>query len=422
MKILIVTYTFPPSKSVNSQRPYYFANTLLNAGHQVHILTRHFTGQERQDAMNTINKTPFSLTIESGIHIYRVPFKNAWFWYDRWTFGKRTGIWHLIYFIQLLSGRLSQESYNKWFQVYLSELIKSNRYDRVIVESGPTNLVRLVSKVCTCLKLPYLIDFRDAYYHDMYRKDQRFISMNRKLKIFFEKHYMVSSIRHALKCITLNNQMGKILSIPEDKLIIIPNGYDEGKWELVERSFKQGTNARFQILIGGKVYNLPFLQTMLETLRIFLTFNPKDTGILFIAPGSSEVINMIRKNLPYPEVKIIEERIGADSIIQAYLNSHVLLYHGWPGYTGCMSTKIYDYIRSGKPILIVPNDHDVIEDLLNDTKLGICMDSPGEAAEILLRWYTSWKRDGFLNSDFKKSDVGRYARTAFDETLQSCIN
>ena len=68
----------------------------------------------------------------------------------------------LIYFIQLLSGRLSQESYNKWFQVYLSELIKSNRYDRVIVESGPTNLVRLVSKVCTCHKIT-LFDWFQRY-------------------------------------------------------------------------------------------------------------------------------------------------------------------------------------------------------------------------------------------------------------------
>ncbi len=59
MKILIVTYTYPPAKSVNGFRPYHFAKALTAAGWKVSVLTRHFTGNEEvPEAYRLTNKVP----------------------------------------------------------------------------------------------------------------------------------------------------------------------------------------------------------------------------------------------------------------------------------------------------------------------------------------------------------------------------
>ena len=394
MKVLILTYTYPPASSVNGQRPYYFAKALKDSGHTVEVLTRHFTGHEKWDEYNTENLTPFAISKEDGIMVYRTPFKNTWFDYYSYAILKNTGLWKWMYLIQLAIGRTTQESYNHWFKKYLNNIL-ANGVDLVLVESGPTNLVILASKMCSINSIPYCIDFRDVYYHEMLWKGS--LSWNKRLKIYFEKRYMAASIRKATLVIGESKQKLNVIKVPKHKSYVIHNGYDEELWASGEVPLNN--TQPFTILVAGRLYAKPFLEILLDSFAEFITYGYHDILIRFLAPGDTEVINRINHKLEPRYLEIIPERVSAAKALSYMKSAHVLAYHGWQNYTGVYSTKIYDYIRSGKRILICPTDSDVMEELLSPLPGCHLTSDSREAAKVLQSIYTQWKANHLMDVD-----------------------
>ncbi|MEP7323922.1 MAG: hypothetical protein ABI761_18485 [Saprospiraceae bacterium] len=419
MKILLVTYTYPPSKSVNGFRPHYFAKTLAQHGYDVHVLTRHFTGLEKFNQYNEVNLTPFSISREEGVCVFRTPFENTWFKYHKISWIKNSGLWRFIYLIQLAVGRTTQESYNKWFKPYLIKLLKEYVYDLILVESGPTNLVNLVHNISTQFKIPYAIDFRDAYFHEMHLKNQQTLPVRKKLKLFFEKYYMKQSIQNSLFCISISDSLHKILDVPEEKREIILNGYDENIWSTLPES---DVTRDFKIVIGGKLYDRDFLEPFLHAIYLFLSKSPENVRVLFIAPGDISIHDIIQAKLPFSSVQIIKDRLSYEETLIELSSAQVLMYHGWKGYTGIPGTKIFDYLRSGKNILIVPRDLDIIDELLLETKRGVSLDDPDKAAEQLNNWYQEWK-SGEASKSYVMDEaiIHRYSREYQNDLLVKMI-
>ncbi|MEO5583308.1 MAG: hypothetical protein ABIR66_11490 [Saprospiraceae bacterium] len=417
MKILIVTYTYPPAKSVNGFRPYYFAKALVQQGYDVQVLSRHFTGIEKFNEYNDINLTPFSISREDGILVFRTPFENTWFNYHRISWIKNSGLWKIIYLIQLSLGRTTQESYNKWFKPYLNKILLENKIDLILVESGPTNLVRIVSRHAIYFQIPYSIDFRDVYYHDMLKRDS--LKLSKRIKISLEKWYMKKCINSAFYIFGESDSKLHALGVPISKSMVINNGYDESLWE-----FEQVINRKnnFVILIAGTVYDQPFLKTFLKALHIFLNFNLADVIIRFIAPGSSGIIEKIQNELGSAKVDIIPDRLSYVDTIHQIRSAQVLAYHGWSGYTGVFSSKIYDYIRSGNKILIIPSDGDVIEKLLADTKSDQAFDDPQKAADQLMQYYEIWMEGGNLAQAPDLNEIQKYSRQAQNKIFGNKIS
>lgn len=422
MNILIVTYTYPPAKSVNGFRPYHFAKALTAAGWKVSVLTRHFTGQERiPEDYSRPNRLPFAIDRQPEALVYRVPFYNSWFNYFQYAWIRNTGLWKMIYFIQLLVGRTHQESYNKYFKIYLPTLLKQKSFELILVESGPTNLVRLVSRYAMKYKVLYAIDFRDAYYHDMYR-DPKTLTWNKKIKIQLEERYMSVAIRNAVKVISLSNAWLDLLKVPAAVRTIVENGFDETAWKQIKKN--QPVN-RFVISSIGTLYDQPVLNELLKSIALFLNQGHQDVQVRFIAPGGQAVLSKIKHLLPYENVHLEEHRISYQDAIQCAADSHVLIYHGWKGWSELSGTKIYDYLRSGNKILVVPSDDGPIKKWLTRMKAGVITDSPEEGASALQQWYEEWKTNGSLESNTDLADLLPYSREAqgkiLEQTLRSLL-
>lgn len=395
MNILIVTYTYPPAKSVNGFRPYHFAKTLTRAGWNVSVLTRHFSGYEQiPEDYGKPNRTPFSMDHQPEALVYRVPFYNSWFRYHQSTWIRNSGLWKVIYFIQLLVGRTNQESYNKYFKKYLRPLLIQKGYDLILVESGPTNLVRLVSHHAMKYRIPYAIDFRDAYYHEMYR-DFRSLAWNKKIKIRLEEWYMTKPIRNSIKVFSLSHAWLEILKVPPGLRTIVNNGYDEEEWQHVVKN--QPTD-RFVIASIGTLYDQPVLDELLKCIGLFLQKGYGDVRVRFIAPGPKEVISKIRQYLPHETVSMEVPRVPYKKAIQGMADAHVLIYHGWKGWTELAGTKIFDYLRSGNRILIIPSDDGPLKKWIESTQAGVITDSPEEGTRALQLCYEEWKLNGKLES------------------------
>ena len=61
---------------------------------------------------------------------------------------------------------------------------------------------------------------------------------------------------------------------------------------------------------------------------------------------------------------------------------------------GIMTSKLSSYLGARRPILSVPGDGDVTDEVLNRTGAGRSAASPSQIAELLLKWYREWKATG----------------------------
>lgn len=388
-------------------------------GWKVEVLTRHFTGSESFDEFNQPNSTPYSFAIESGVLVYRVPHQNSWFDYYNWPGMRHLGLWKMIYFIQLLFGRTTQESYSQWIGYYLQHLLAGTPYDAILVESGPTNLVRTVAKVASSQQIPCIIDFRDAYYHEMYLKDLSKIGFSKKIKLSLEKYYMRKPISSASFCVSLSSTLLNILQVPTEKQKVIVNGYDALAWSKIKIN---PTSDIFRITIAGTLYDRNFLKIFLEGLHLFLNKGLKKVEVLFIAPGSPSVIQRIHAALPFDQIRILHDRISYEATLEQMGSSQVLAYHGWNGYTGYPSAKIYEYIGSGKKIWILPGDGDVIDDLLVETQTGKSFTNPGVAAQQLHTWYEEWVIHGKVTNTPNWETIHNYSRQLQSEKIIQIVS
>lgn len=380
---------------------------MVKEGWEVQVLTRHFTGEEgsAEDYRQPL-KTPFSMSREEGVLVYRTPFINTWFAYYDYAFLRRTGWWKAIYLIQLLLGRSCQESYNFYFKKYLPLVLKFKKPDILLVESGPTNLVRLVARLAAKREIPFVVDFRDLYYHEMYQ-DFNGLDWNKKIKIRLEEWHMRQTIRRADRIISLNAHMLEVLKVPHSKRLIVSNGYDGDAWNNT-KPVKDLNH--FTISIVGTLYERPFLNIFLEAIQRFLQLNRPGVRIRFIAPGHPEVVGKIRKALPFPEVEIEEKPWPSEKALALMAGSEVLMYHGWAGYRQVMSTKIYDYIRSGSHVLIVPSDENGLDELIRDADCGVSCSKAAEGATQLAYWYEAWKQGELFCREIHEEKIKKYSR------------
>lgn len=380
----------------------------MEKGHEVEVLTRHFTGQEKWDEFNNENSTPFSISKEEGITVYRTSYRNTWFKYHSYKLVLKTGIWKLIYFIQLALGRTTQESFNKCFHKYIGPIM-DNAIDMVLVESGPTNLVRLSAKICMAKKIPYCIDFRDVYYHEMLFKGK--LPWNKRIKIYIEQYYMKPAIAGAKAIIGESRQKLNVLKGPPIKSYVVHNGFDELLWATSNKGISDLNT--FTICVCGRLYPYPFLDVLLNAFASFLTLNLPNTLVRFIAPGDKKLVGLIYNKLGSRNIEVIAERVDTEMAIQLMSSAHVLAYHGWQGYTGVYSTKVYDYLRSGKRILICPTDDDVLNEMLNMQEGCYLENDPDKAAKILFSIYTEWKTNGLkdINRDENISEFSRQTQS-----------
>ena len=77
------------------------------------------------------------------------------------------------------------------------------------------------------------------------------------------------------------------------------------------------------------------------------------------------------------------ERIDRENVIDIQLSQTYYLVIGHEGLKGIPGSKLYEYVALKKPVLLYPNDNDIIEQTLQDTGLGIICSTSTELEEKL---------------------------------------
>ncbi|MFP6855379.1 MAG: glycosyltransferase, partial [Opitutales bacterium] len=239
-----------------------------------------------------------------------------------------------------------------WVPHAIAEGLRLHRkqpYDLILTNSPPhsSHAIGLALKKLT--GLPWVADFKDGWMEDPFRP--RRSEWRNALESLMER----SVAQQADHLVTISDPLADYFStLSANPVTVIPNGYDEEDFA----SLSSVKTDRFTIGYFGSIFGdrdpTNFLRGMKESLSKVAGRNPR---LLFVGPVETHARNKIN-SFPELDVEIIPY-LPHRECLTLMKNCHALLtlVGSDPKNKGVLTGKIFEYLRSGVPIIsLCPKD------------------------------------------------------------------
>ena len=426
-KVLVITYYWPPSGGAGVQRWLKFVKYLPN-----------------------YNYKPIVYTVENGE--YPVIDDSLKKDVSNQTKILKTKIWEPYSLYKIFTGRKKKEKINSSFLTqkkgikflenisiwirgnlfipdarkfwikpsikYLSKYLIDHHVD-VIISSGPPHSTHLIAmELQKRFKISWLADFRDPWTNIDFYKDLRLS------KWADNKHKFLESavINNADMVLTVGNQLKKELTdIGANKIRIVENGYDPEDF-IINSSIELDNN--FTIAHIGTFSPSRNHKILWKVLKKICgeneLFNNK-LRLKLIGNIDFSVIQSIRN---YGLESYIQKMgyISHEDVIKEQMKSRVLLLmiNNTPNSKGIITGKVFEYMATKRPILVIgPEDGD-LANIINQTKSGIVcgFDNERKLEEFVLRLFHN-KNDFNPNSKvYSRENLTQKLSSILDEVTE----
>jgi len=241
---------------------------------------------------------------------------------------------------------------------------------------------------------PHVVDFRDLWtLNEVY--------FTRKLPHFlkqYDKLWEKMILKHSKRIIVVNHTLRKQLinaypDICSDKVEVIYNGFDEDDIKKIDLPTVK--NNHFTIVYAGSIYGHRSPDFFFEALAKWIHKNEavqKKVKVDFYGTGSSDYP---RKIIDQGLDKIVtfHPRITKNEIMQILFNADLLLLiHGFNKLSASStSTKLFEYLATGKPILALMPESEAA-DILRKYSNSIVVSSPeiDRVVAFLQKQFDEW--------------------------------
>lgn len=385
MKLLLITYYFPPCGGAGVQRWLRLIKALDSQGVRITVITT-------KDGDYPHIDESLSAQVPTRVKVLRskpIRFGRLW---------KATGqqelpygslqssksdplIKRILYWLRL--NLVVPDMRMGWnpsaYRLARLELQK-DKYDWLIT-TGPPHSTHLIGlKLKQRLKIKWLADWRDPMSQIYYLKLNPPLPLTLKL----HKHLERKVIQNADLNLIVSHSIAAAL--PNGKKAVLYNGFDADDFKDLSYARADSFRIKFVGQLTAGQDSRPLLESLTE-----LEANP---GIKFYAIGSSSFpgtsANIIR--LPYlPHQQALGELVNAELL--------VLFINTFEGNEGMLTTKLFEYIASRTPILCLATPGGEAEELINKTKSGSVVQNKEQVLAMILEHYQAWKQGKILRSE-----------------------
>lgn len=414
-KILVLSYFFPPCNLTASQRIEGWVNYLSLFGYYPIVVTRNW---------DIVINSPEDASISTGKEVKHVKQDNYEVHYLPYHASKRDEIFeknrnkkHLQKLSKVLTLKdLLLESYSN------SAIPYANMYDysrKIIKENSDIKCVIISAKPFNQFKFGYLLnkefgikwiaDYRDDWNtSELESKNTGWMKYISKIQSKSEKKWINSA-----ECITSISEIyiAKIAQFVQKRGVVILNGFDGID---LEEDIKDSDSSQFRITYNGSLYSTQSIEPILQVIKKIASNEEIKLKIQIHFPGLAfdkvQEKRVREQMIGFESILYITDRIPKKEVIEIQQNSDLLLMVAHGSVKGVPSSKLYEYVGLKKQILLYPNDHDIIEQTLNDTGLGIICEDEDQIYESLLNLILS-KQNG-VNEKLKidESKIEFYSR------------
>jgi len=389
-KVLILAYDFPPYNSIGAQRPHSWLLYFKEFGLEPIVVTRHWDRPiSGPDDCNLPSRTR-SVTTEINDHgtIVRAPFEPSL--RDRLI--PRSGIRFTILRKILSVWQLMFEHYfesadnKRSIMKAAKEVLNQNKVDLILACGEPFVLFRYAAQLSQEFGIPWIGDYRDGWSTNYRWDDAKVYGLIQK---HVQQRVELDVTRSATVLTTaapsFSERVGKLTGRNVNDIPVIYNGYFEEKFEGIGNT---PLSAEFTIIHAGTLYYFQRVETFLQGANLLLKDLPQEKfkvvfyGLNFY-PAQIDRINAAKGNVT---VEFVDKQ-PHETMLRTLASSHVQLLLATPE-KHQIYAKVFDYMGTGRPILMVENDHGPLEEMLNDRKNAAICSSADEVSEALKRFMT----------------------------------
>ena len=401
-KALILAYDFPPYNSIGGQRPNAWLTYFNEFGIHPVVVTRHWDlpiNKPEDCYLPSIHRSVEKEQTAKGT-IIRVPFNPNF--RDR-LISKAGGLSNVLR--KVLS--LAQITTEHWL-VYFDnkrtlfdgarEYLKTNKVDVIIATGEPFILFTYAHKLSAEFGIPWIGDYRDGWSTN-YNLDSNGISgkFQQLMMERVEKRIIPTSALLTTAAPSLSSEIAPLANRKARELPVMYNGYFEDKFN--------GLNSiplkkKFNVAHGGTVYSFQRVETFLAGLNLFLEQNPTaEVEVTFYGLNFYPAqIDRIKAAVGNADVTFTD-KMPHDEILKELVSSHVQLLLATPE-KHQIYAKVFDYIATGRPILMVENDKGPLEEILSEREnSAIHSTAEGVANYLKESYFNPSNQQSVVNTD-----------------------
>ena len=407
-KVLVVTYYWPPSGGPGVQRVLKFCKYLPKYGWKPVILTVKDGEYPAMDDTLLHESKDIETHLSHAFSFYSI---FNWFTGEKSvpshqlskskddSFFKKISRW-IRYNLVVPDGRIG------WYSGAVKKgrkLLNNEKFD-LIFSSGPPHSVHLIGlKLAKKSGTKWVADFRDPWTDMFYYSENKRLRAAELLDRYLEKQV----VDNADALITVSRSISEYY---DRDVTVIPNGYDESDFELIENS---GGNNNL-ISYVGTMYKSQNTEEFFDSVNELNKLSSNKYKINLIGHIHPDIVTYITSNNYESFIKIKPYIHHKESILKMVESEFLLLViPNTKKNSGIVTGKIFEYIRAGSKILMIgPLDSDAAK-IINETNSGYCFD------------YNDMSNLGTILSNKKilnSIDYSHYSRVSLTKKLVGIFN
>jgi hypothetical protein len=429
-KVLVIAYYWPPAGGSAVQRWLKFSRYLPEYGWQPIIYVP-------EKAIYPETDPALEKEIPQTIKVIKHPITEPVSFYKKFMGGKKDGkiaasmsmkselkgmakIKHKIAW-WIRSNFFIPDAHFLWIKPsvkYLKQYLASEPAD-VIVTTGPPQSLHLIGlRLHAATNIPWVADFRDPWTNiDFYT------SLN-LTKWADRKHHRLESkvLKHANHIIAIGPNMKEEFAKSDAKNItVITNGFDAG--DISEE--KAEPDSKFSIVHLGTLSATRNSNALWQALASKVAEDKNfasDLEIKLIG-ASDYTVNASIDSFKLAKYVFREEFVSHAAGMEILKKARVLLLliNNSVNSKGIITGKFFEYLATGRPILLIgPKDGDAAK-ILAETKGGLNagFDDKKDIEKHLDHFYKQFKQGKLLRA---KSDISKYSRKNLAGKLAEVLN
>jgi hypothetical protein len=412
MKILMVTYRFPPYNSIGAIRCGKMAKYLIELGHEVKVLS-------------CIDQ-PLPSTLEIEIPTKNIRYAN---WWDinapvnllvnrkkdvtaslnsvgnkNTLKSKILNILGSLYKIlfHLPDGQIGwrRNAYREGL-----DIIATWKPDVIYASAWPISSLIVADKISQKSGIPWIGELRDLWTDNPY-------SDTPKWKKYIEKLWEKRLFSRAIGLTTISEHANDILVSKFSKPTeIILNGYDEKDFEKIKCSndFENiFTDNKIHILYAGMIYPGRRDPTPLLKAISLLSEKEKNKVTVHFYGNQLEIVTELATKLNIEKNIVVNNPISHKNILYLQTKADYLLLLMWdnPDERGTFTGKFFEYVGANRPILCIGGADNPPAKVIQEHQMGYVLQEPDEIKALILDLINQKKEKGYIQNTRPSNSLG----------------
>ena len=417
-KVLVITYYWPPSGGPGVQRILKFCKYLPHLGWEPIVLT--VQNGEYPNIDQSLKTEVESLKIKVFKTKTIEPFRIFKFFTKKKSLptfelskNKKSIFSNIAYWIRM--NLFIPDARIGWIPFAVKsakKIILDNKVD-LVFSSGPPHSIHFIGrKLKKDLSIPWLADFRDPWIDLFYYSNHKRLKISKKLDKIMEREIL----KKADSIVTATNGLRILLKKKIKKNIsVVYNGFDNDDFIGIEKNNNQ--NEKIIISYVGTIARSQIPHNFLQSVKE-INKSGANAFIHFVGDVDPSLFKVIDDYSLGKNVEIIGYLPHNESIKKMLNSSYLLLIiPKAPENKLIVTGKLFEYIRTGVPIIgIGPSDGEASK-ILEQTKTGKMFDY-SESSNIINFMKDRKKSNGF--------NINYYSRKSQTEILveqfRKCVN